>query len=345
MPAPRFLAACRLQPVDATPVWFMRQAGRSLPEYRAIRARASLAEITRSAELCAEVSLQPVGRLGVDAAIVFADLSTPLQGLGVDVEIVDGVGPVVDRPVRSGVDLDRLRTFDPASAVGPLLDAIRILRSASPVPVIGFAGAPFTVASYLVEGSPSRDLGRTKGLLMAEPDTFALLLERLAAMTEAYLRAQVAAGAQAVQLFDSWAGALAPADYERHVLPVMAGLLAGLGNLGVPIIHFATGTAGFLELQAAAGGDVIGLDWRVDLGSAWQRIGPRAVQGNLDPQALLAPWPALAARADAVLAAADGRAGHVFNLGHGVPPSADPDVLRRLVDHVHELTARRSVAA
>jgi uroporphyrinogen decarboxylase len=180
---------------------------------------------------------------------------------------------------------------------------------------------------------------------MAEPDTFALLLERLAAMTEAYLRAQVAAGAQAVQLFDSWAGALAPADYERHVLPVMAGLLAGLGNLGVPVIHFATGTAGFLELQAAAGGDVIGLDWRVDLGSAWQRIGPRAVQGNLDPQALLAPWPALAARADAVLAAADGRAGHVFNLGHGVPPSADPDVLRRLVDHVHELTARRSVAA
>ncbi|HEX5465769.1 MAG TPA: uroporphyrinogen decarboxylase [Candidatus Limnocylindrales bacterium] len=338
---PRFLAACRGLDVDATPVWFMRQAGRSLPEYRAVRERYGLVEIVGRAELCAEVSLQPVRRLGVDAAIVFADLSTPLPGLGLSVEVVDGVGPVVSPLIRSAADLAAFRPFEPRAAVGPLLEAIGLLRRASPVPVIGFAGAPFTVASYLVEGGPSRDLARTRAFLIACPDLFADLLSRLGAMTAAYLRAQVEAGAQALQLFDSWAGALAPVDYALFVRPVMATLLADLADLEVPIIHFATGTAGYLELQAAAGGDVIGLDWRVDLGEARRRLGRRPVQGNLEPQGVLAPWPALAARADAVLAAAGDGPGHVFNLGHGVPAAADPEVLRRLVDHVHERTARR----
>ena len=332
----RFLRACRRQPVDATPVWFMRQAGRSLPEYRAVRERASLLEITRDAALCAEVTLQPVRRLGVDAAILFADITTPLPGIGVQLEIVDGAGPVIERPIRTAADIERLRAFDPGAAVGPLLEAIRLVRAASPVPLIGFAGAPFTLASYLVEGRGSRDAARLKTLLHAEPVVFDRLMAVLVEMTVAYLRAQVAAGAEAVQLFDSWVGSLGPFDYGRSVAPHMRRLFGGLADLGVPTIHFGTGAAGLLAQMAEAGGDVIGLDWRIALDEGWALVPDRAVQGNLDPALLLGPFDAVAEQTRWILERAGGRAGHVFNLGHGVLPATDPDDLRRLVDLVHE---------
>jgi len=331
----RFLRACRREPVDTTPVWFMRQAGRALPEYRAIRQRATLMEITRDPALCAEVTLQPVRRLGVDAAILFADITTPLPGLGVGLEIREGVGPVIERPVRSMEDVAGLQRFNPAADVPGLLEAIRLIRAASPVPLIGFAGAPFTLACYLVEGGPSRDFARTKTLLHAEPAVWAALMGRLTDTTIDYLRAQAAAGAQALQVFDSWVGGLSPHDYERAVMPFMRRLFAGIADLGVPVIHFGTGTAGILPLQAAAGGDVIGLDWRIGLADGWSRVGDRGVQGNLDPMLLLGPWEAAAEAARWVLAQAAGRPGHVFNLGHGVLPGTNPDDLARLVDLVH----------
>lgn len=336
----RFLRACRREAVDATPIWFMRQAGRSLPEYRAIRERATLVEITRDAELCAEVTLQPVKRLGVDAAILFADITTPLPGIGVDLEIVDGVGPVIARPIRTIEDIDTLREFDPEAAVGPLLEAIRLIRRESSVPVIGFAGAPFTIASYLVEGRGSRDAARLKTMLHAEPQVFGRLMGLLVDMTVAYLRAQVSAGVQAVQLFDSWVGTLSPFDYERSVAPHVCRLFAGLADLGVPTIHFGTDSAGLLGAMADAGGDVIGLDWRIALADGWALVPDRAVQGNLDPTLLLGPFGAAADQAGWIIEQARGRPGHIFNLGHGVLPGTDPDDLRRLVDLVHETSAR-----
>ncbi len=337
--ADRFLRACSREAVDATPVWFMRQAGRSLPEYRAIRERARLSDIVGDAALCAEVTLQPVRRLGVDAAIVFADITTPLPGIGVPVELVDSVGPVIDPPIRTARDVALLRPFDPEASVGPLLDAIRILRAESPVPVIGFAGAPFTLAAYLIEGRSPRDLERTKTFMHAEPSTFAALLEHLVDLDLAYLGAQVAAGAEAVQVFDSWVGALSPFDYRRAVLPHVRRLFDGLATLDVPTIHFGTATAGLLEAMGEGGGEVIGLDWRVGLADALDRLPGRAVQGNLDPALLLGPWEAAAEQAEWVLDQAGGRAGHIFNLGHGVLPATNPDDLRRLVDLVHERTA------
>ena len=340
----RLLRALRLEPVDATPVWFMRQAGRSLPEYRAVRERARLVDIVGDAALCAEVSLQPVRRHGVDAAIVFADITTPLPGIGVPVELVDGVGPVIERPIRTMADVTGLRAFDAAASVGPLLDALGILRRESPVPVIGFAGAPFTLAAYLIEGRSPRELERTKTLMHAEPALWSALLERIVDMDIAYLRAQAAAGAQVLQVFDSWVGQLSTYDYRAAVLPHVRRLFAGLADLDVPTIHFGTGTAGLLEAMAEAGGDAIGLDWRVGLADGRRRIaervGERAVQGNLDPHLLLGPWSAVAAQTDAILAEAAGRPGHVFNLGHGVLPPTDPDDLVRLVDRVHDTTAR-----
>jgi uroporphyrinogen decarboxylase len=331
----RFLRACRRQPVDATPVWFMRQAGRSLPEYRAVRNRATLAQIVRDPALCAEVTLQPVRRLGVDAAILFADITTPLPGMGIDVEIVDGMGPVIGRPVRTAADVAALRGFDAEAAVPELLEAIRLLRRELEVPLIGFAGAPFTLASYLVEGRGSRDALALKRLLHAEPAVAGVLLDALVDATVDYLRAQVEAGVQAVQLFDSWVGVLSPYDYDRHVAPRMATLFRALAPLDVPVIHFATGSAGLLRQVVAAGGDVIGLDWRVDLADGWATVGERAVQGNLDPAVLLGPWEEVERQARHVLARAAGRPGHVFNLGHGVLPATDPERLRRLVDLVH----------
>ena len=335
----RFLRACRRESVDATPIWFMRQAGRSLPEYRAIRERAGLIEITRDPALCAEVTLQPVRRLGVDAAILFADITTPLPGLGVGLSLVDGVGPVIERPIRDRAAVDALQPFDPIEAVGPLLEAIRLVRHASPVPLIGFAGAPFTLATYLVEGRASRDAGRLKTLMRTEPATVAALLDRLVDMTVAYLAAQVEAGVQAVQLFDSWIGVLGPRDYARHVAPHMRRLFAALAPLGVPTIHFGTDAAGILPLLAECGGDVIGLDWRLGLADGWRLVPDRAVQGNLDPTLLLGPFETTAAEARAILAEAAGRPGHIFNLGHGVLPATDPDDLHRLVELVHEHSA------
>jgi uroporphyrinogen decarboxylase len=333
----RFLRACRREAVDATPVWFMRQAGRALPEYRAIREHATLVEITRDASLCAEVTLQPVRRLGVDAAILFADITTPFHGMGVDFDIVEGRGPVLARPVRTAAHVAALRPFEPEAAVAPLLDAIRLIRADSPVPLIGFAGAPFTLACYLVEGGPAKEFVRTKSLMRGDPATWAVLMDRLAATTIDYLRAQVAAGAQAVQVFDSWVGTLGPRDYARSVAPWMARIFDALRPLGVPTIHFGVVSGGLLALQAAAGGDVIGLDWRIDLADGWSIVGPdHGVQGNLDPSALLGPWEAVEGDARSVLDGAAGRPGHVFNLGHGVLPGTDPDVLARLVDLVHE---------
>ncbi len=340
--ADRFLRACRRRPVDATPVWFMRQAGRALPEYRAIRQRATLVEITRDAALCAEVTLQPVRRLGVDAAILFADITTPLTGLGVDFEVVEGRGPVMARPIGTAADVAALRQFDPDASVGQLLEAVRLIRAESPVPLIGFAGAPFTLACYLIEGGPSKDFARVKAFMRAQPTAWAALMDRLTETTIAYLRAQIEAGAQAVQVFDSWVGALAPRDYARSVAPWMAGVFEALRPLGVPTIHFGLVSGGVLALQAAAGGDVIGLDWRIDLDAGWDLVGhDRAVQGNLDPSLLLGPFDAVAADARAILEQAGGQPGHVFNLGHGVLPGTDPDDLARLVDLVHEYVPGR----
>jgi uroporphyrinogen decarboxylase len=334
--ATRYLRAVRRQPVDATPVWFMRQAGRSLPEFRAIRETASLVDITRDPALCAEVTLQPVRRLGVDAAILFADITTPFHGIGVDFDIRPGVGPVIERPIRSAADVAALRPFDADAAVGPLLEAIRLVRADSPVPLIGFAGAPFTLACYLIEGGPSRDFLTTKAFMHAEPDAWAALLDVLVETTIRYLAAQVRAGAQAVQVFDSWVGGLGPRDYQHQVAPWMHRLFDDVAPLGVPITQFGIDTAGLLRLQAAAGADVIGLDWRISLAEGWDLVGERGVQGNLDPALLLGPFDEVAATARWILDQAAGRPGHVFNLGHGVLPATDPDALRRLVDLVHE---------
>ena len=336
----RFLRACRRESVDTTPVWFMCQAGRALPEYRAIRERATLREITGDPALCAEVTLQPVNRLGVDAAILFADITTPLAGIGVELDIVDGVGPVIERPIRTLEDVAGLRAFDAEAAVGPLLEAIRLVRREARVPLIGFAGAPFTLASYLVEGRSSRDAQRLKTLLHADPGTFDRLMAVLVDLTVAYLRAQVAAGAQAVQLFDSWVGTLSPFDYRQSVAPHMRRLFTGLADLDVPAIHFGTDSAGLLRVMADAGGDVIGLDWRIGLADSWAIVPDRALQGNLDPSLLLGPFDAVADQARWILEQAAGRPGHVFNLGHGVLPATDPDDLRRLVDLVHGAGAR-----
>ncbi|HUO99969.1 MAG TPA: uroporphyrinogen decarboxylase [Gemmatimonadota bacterium] len=334
----RFLRACRRETVDRTPVWFMRQAGRCLPEYRKIRERLSLLEIVQDPALCAEVTLQPVGRLGVDAAILFADITLPYAGMGIDYEIRPGVGPVVREPIRSPAAVARLRPFEPELHVAPLLEAIGLVRGASPVPLIGFAGGPFTLASYLVEGRPSRSFLAVKGFMHEHPGAWTELLGRLTDATIAYLGAQARAGAQALQVFDSWVGALAPLDYRDSVLPHARRLFAALPP-GVPSIHFGTGTAGLLPLLAEAGGAVIGLDWRIDLARGWALVGDRGVQGNLDPAVAAGPWDALERHAREILDAAGGRPGHVFNLGHGVLPHTPPDNLRRLVDLVHETSS------
>ncbi|MGI8703692.1 MAG: uroporphyrinogen decarboxylase [Candidatus Limnocylindrales bacterium] len=336
----RLVRACRQEPVDATPVWFMRQAGRALPEFRAIRERATLADIVADPALCVDVTLQPVRRLGVDGAVLFADITTPVAGIGVPVQIVTGVGPVIASPIRSDADVEALHPFEPEEAVGPLLQAIRILARESPVPLIGFAGAPFTLACYLIEGGPSRDFIATKRLMHEAPERFARLMERLSAMTTHYLAAQVAAGVQVVQLFDSWVGGLSPYDYREHVLPHMRQVFQEVRTLGVPSIHFGTATGGLLRLMAEAGGDVIGLDWRISLTDGWAEVPDRGIQGNLDPAALLGPFEETQRQVRWILGQADGRSGHVFNLGHGVHPDSDPDALRRVVDLVHEVTSR-----
>ena len=328
------LDACWGKPVERVPVWFMRQAGRCLPEYRALRERYGMFDIFRNPELAAEVTMQPVRRLGVDAAILFSDIVVPLAAVGIDVELQPG--PVLAQPFRGPEDLSRLRPLEPEADMPYVLDTVRLLAGQLDVPLIGFAGAPFTLASYLIEGGPSKTHGRTKAAMHADPVFWAGLLDRLADMVIASLRAQVGAGAAAVQVFDSWAGLLSPADYRRSVLPATRRIFAGLEDLGVPRIHFGVGTGELLELLAEAGPDVVGVDWRVPLDRARARLGDSvAVQGNLDPAVCLAPWDVVPREATAVLDANAGRPGHVFNLGWGVLPDTDPDILRRLVDFVH----------
>ncbi|HET6204679.1 MAG TPA: uroporphyrinogen decarboxylase [Planctomycetota bacterium] len=337
----RLLRAARRERADRTPVWFMRQAGRYLPEYRAIRERLSLLEICARPEVAAEVTLQPVRRLGVDGAILFADLLLPLVPMGLRLEFAEGEGPVIHNPVRTAEAVDRLAAVDARDALGSVLETVRLVRREldPSLPLLGFAGAPFTLACYAVEGGGSRDFLETKRMMLAAPQAFDSLLRRLTAVVEEYLAGQVEAGADALQVFDTWAGALSPADYRRYVLPHSRRLFERLAALPVPTIHFGVGTATLLEAMAEAGGDVIGLDWRVPLDEGWARVGEgRAVQGNLDPAALFAPRPELEARVRDVLRRAGGRAGHIFNLGHGIPPGTPVDSVRAVVDLVHALT-------
>ncbi|MBO8141279.1 MAG: uroporphyrinogen decarboxylase [Firmicutes bacterium] len=334
----RFLRACRREPVDRTPVWFMRQAGRYQPEYRALRERYSLLDICRQPDLCAQVTLLPVEQLGVDAAILFSDIMVPLGPMGARYELKENVGPVVERPVRTPEDVARLEPLEPEVDLPYVLETIRILRRELRVPLIGFAGGPFTLASYLIEGRPTRDFLHTKGFMYHQPGAWHELLRRLTDSVILYLKAQVEAGAQAVQVFDSWVGSLSPGDYREFVLPHMQRLFAETSGLGVPRIQFGVTTLGLLPLMREAGGEVIGVDWRVGLAEAWQRIGDGvAVQGNLDPAVLLAPAPVVRRRVEAVLAEAHGRPGHIFNLGHGVLPATPPGMLRQVVEWVHEL--------
>jgi uroporphyrinogen decarboxylase len=332
-----FLRACRGLPAERVPVWFMRQAGRSLPEYRAVRGEGSILDAIADPELSAEITLQPVRRYGVDAAILYSDIVVPAAAIGFGVDVAPGVGPVVSEPFRSPADLDRLRPFEPEVDAPYVAETVKILvGELGDVPLIGFAGAPFTVASYLIEGRPSRTYGLTKAMMLGEPDLWDRLMDRLADIAIASLRSQVEAGASAIQLFDSWAGALSPPVYEARVMPHSARVFAAIENLGVPRIHFGVGTGELLRLMGDAGADVVGVDWRVPLDEARRRVPGKAVQGNLDPAVCLAPWEVVAAETRDVLARNAGRPGHVFNLGHGVLPELDPGVLARVVELVHE---------
>ncbi|MFD4477767.1 uroporphyrinogen decarboxylase [Streptomyces sp. NPDC058471] len=336
-----FMKACRREPVPHTPVWFMRQAGRSLPEYRKVREGTAMLESCMMPELVTEITLQPVRRHKVDAAIYFSDIVVPLKAIGIDLDIKPGIGPVVANPIRSRADLAQLRDLTPDD-VSYVTQAIGMLTAElGSTPLIGFAGAPFTLASYLVEGGPSRNHEHTKALMYGDPQLWADLLDRLAEITGAFLKVQIEAGASAVQLFDSWVGALAPADYRRSVMPASQKVFDAVAPYGVPRIHFGVGTGELLGLMGEAGADVMGVDWRVPMDEAVRRVGPgKALQGNLDPAVLFSTREAVETKTDEVLAAAAGLDGHIFNLGHGVLPTTDPDALTRLVEHVHTRTAR-----
>ncbi len=340
----RFLRACRREPTDCTPVWFMRQAGRYMPEYRALRAKYSMLELCRTPELALQVTLQPVRAMPVDAAILFADILLPLEPMGAPFSFAPNEGPVIHAPVRDAAAIDKLRVFDPREGLCYVLESVRLIRREldGKVPLIGFAGAPFTLASYLVEGGKSAHYETTKRLMYSEPVAWNALMSKLADVTAAYLRAQAEAGAQALQLFDSWVGALSRRDYVEFVQPHVRTIFASLADLGLPLIHFGTGTTAILTAQRDAGGTVIGVDWREPIGEAWARIGhDRAVQGNLDPLTLFAPLDVLKSRVDDVLDGAAGRVGHVFNLGHGILPGTPVDNVKRVVDYVHERSAKR----
>lgn len=332
-----FLRACQRQPGDRVPVWFMRQAGRSLPEYRELRGAGTILDAIRQPDLATEITLQPVRRYGVDAAILYSDIVVPVAAVGFGVDIQPGLGPVADPPFRTKADLERLRPLEPDADTPYVAETVRsVVAELGDTPLIGFAGAPFTVASYLVEGQPSRTYQNTKTLMHGEPGLWADLLDRLADIALVSLHAQIDAGARAVQVFDSWAGALNRSDYRRHVLPATAKLFGGLAHRGVPRIHFGVGTGELLDLMRDAGADVVGVDWRVQLDDARARLGPDVtLQGNLDPAALFAPPDVVDDAARDVLRRAAGHPGHVFNLGHGVLPDTDPDVLARIVELVH----------
>jgi uroporphyrinogen decarboxylase len=334
----RFLAACRRQPVDATPVWFMRQAGRYMAEYRAIREKYSLLEIVKQPELAAEVTLQPVRAFHVDAAILFADILLPLQPMGLDFEFAKGEGPVIHHPIRTQADVDALRPLHPEETLAHVMDAIRLLRTELvDTPLIGFSGAPFTVASYMIEGGASRDYKTTKLMMYSAPEIWHAFMDKLSTALAEYITAQICAGAQVVQLFDSWVGALSPMDYKTFVLPYSKKVLDAAHATGVPVIHFGTGTATLLPLMRQAGGDVIGLDWRVPLDQGWGTIGhDRSVQGNLDPVALFAPIPEMKKRIHDILRRAEGRPGHIFNVGHGILQHTPEGNVKAAVEIVHE---------
>ncbi len=344
----RFLRACRREPTDVTPVWFMRQAGRYMAEYRELRKKHTLIEICKAPELALEVTLQPL-RLGMDAAILFADILLLLEPMGAPFEFAKGEGPVIHHPVRTRADIDALRVFEPEEGLGYVLEAVRLIRREldGKTPLIGFAGAPFTIASYLVEGGKSSDYRRTKQMMWSEPEAWSALMTKISEVVRTYLRAQVTAGAQAIQLFDSWVGALSPADYRAHVKPHVSRILADVASMGVPVIHFGTNTGALLEEQVEAGGTVIGVDWRTPLGKAWTRIGhDKAIQGNLDPLLLCAPPEVAAPYARAVIAEAAGRPGHIFNLGHGIIPETPVDNVKAMIDLIHSIPlAREGVPA
>ena len=336
-----FLRACRREPVPHTPVWFMRQAGRSLPEYHKVREGLPMLEACFMPELVTEITMQPVRRYGVDAAVYYSDIVVPLKAIGLDLEIKPGVGPVIAEPVRTAADLDRLRAPEP-DELAPIAAAVKLLTAElGATPLIGFGGAPFTLASYLIEGGPSKGFERTKAMMYGDPQLFTALLDRIADITSAFLLTQIDAGASAIQLFDSWVGAVAPIDYRKYVQPASAKVFAAVASRSVPRIHFGVGTGELLRDLAEAGADVVGVDWRVPLYEAARRVGPgKAFQGNLDPAVLFAPPAALDAAVQRVLDDAAELPGHVFNLGHGVPPNADPGQLARVVDYVHENTVR-----
>jgi uroporphyrinogen decarboxylase len=332
---PTFLDACRGEPTDRIPVWFMRQAGRSLPEYRKLRSSNDILTMCRSPELAAEVTLQPLRRYDVDAAILFSDIVVPLEAMGVDVRILPGIGPVIDNPINDAAGVGKLTPLDPDGGVPFVLETIRILRAELEVPLIGFAGAPFTLASYLIEGGPSKNHARTKALMYSQPQTWIALMDALSSAVLAYSRAQIEAGVQAIQIFDSWVGHLARADYELYALPATQRILGGLSDMGVPRIIFGVGTGHLLASMATSGADVVGIDWRVPLDEARLATGEAvALQGNLDPSVCLASMDVVKERAVDVLRRGGGRS-HVFNLGHGVLPETHPDVLSKLVDIVH----------
>lgn len=343
-PTSRLLRACRMLPVDATPVWLMRQAGRYMAEYRAIREKHSILEVIRTPELACEVTMQPIEAFDLDAAIIFADILPPLVGMGLDLEFVKGKGPVIQNRLERPYDIDMLATPPAQQTMGATLEAIKLVTAELEprnIPLIGFAGAPFTLASYAVEGGSSKTFARTKALMYSEPAAWQRLMTKLVTVQADYLIQQAKAGAAALQLFDSWAGlALGKYDYQRYVQPYNSKLFKMLSRAGVPLINFSTGTFPYLEEVAACGGDVIGVDWRMPLDAAWDKLGAeKAVMGNLDPIALLAPWPELKFRIDQVLEQANGRTGHIFNLGHGILPPTPVDNVRRLVDYVHERTS------
>lgn len=347
----RFLAACRRERTDVTPVWFMRQAGRYMPEYRAVRERYGFLQMVKTPELAAEVTLQPVRAFAVDAAIIFADILPLLEGAGLRLTYEHGEGPVIHNPLRAPGDIAALHDADPRETVTYTLDAIRLVKRelAGKVPLIGFSGAPFTLAAYAIEGGSSRDYRRTKVLMYTEPEAWRALMDRLTGLVSAYLIAQIEAGADALQIFDSWAGALAPGDYAEYVLPFVQRCIATVRagsarDPAPPVIYFGVDLAGMAGLLRQTGADVIGLDWRVTLDEGWAQLGPGvAVQGNLDPHVLLAPWPEVRRRAADILDRAAGRAGHIFNLGHGIVPETPVDTVRRLAEFVHEYSVERTI--
>ncbi|MBN2233280.1 MAG: uroporphyrinogen decarboxylase [Deltaproteobacteria bacterium] len=339
----RFLRACRRLPVDCTPVWMMRQAGRYLPEYRALREQHSFWEMCKTPELATEVTLQPLRRFDLDAAIIFSDILVPVEAMGAPFEFIESRGPVLEAPVRTAAAVERLRVVEARETVPFVMEAIRLLRREldGRVPLIGFSGAPFTLASYLVEGAGSKQYQHVKTMMYAAPDIFHTLMRKITEVVISYLDAQVEAGAQVFQLFDSWVGCLNRDDYREYVFPYNQRIFRALAGRGVPMIHFANQAATLLDLVRDAGGDIIGLDWRIDLDTAWEIVGPdRGVQGNIDPILLFAPVETIRNRTARIIRQADGRPGHIFNLGHGILPTTPIDHAKALIDAVHELSAR-----